>query len=103
MKAWLKGGLIGMAISFFIGSTIATITIMFSLMAIGNSHATFPPIIQLFFKLNAPFLQIAAQGVRSGEETFFLMFALPAIFYLIGGFILGSVIGWIIGKIKSRA
>ena len=96
MKAWLKGGLIGAGIS-----AIMTL-IHFTLSNIND-------IFSLFFILNM-FIGMPLSGIM----TFFgLSMSDPSydpIAFWIGGilnplivsFILGAIIGWIVGKVKSK-
>jgi len=108
MKTWLKGGLIGAIISFSIGNFGSIIFIIVALMSIGNSHITSPTLIINFIFTIIALPWILALKIRNaigffdGLITIPLIFIVSSLIYIIVGFLLAALIGFIIQKIKNK-
>jgi len=88
MKAWLKGGLIGLGIGIFVH-------IVYFLIGFGGILREVPkPIASVISYLIMLPMQILFMTFGKLGILYFLVFPLF--------FIIGSFFGWIIGKIKSR-
>ena len=112
MKAWLKGGLIGICIyiAFIILSILLTLT---GLSIFGNS--IFNVFIILFFSaliLNyfTPFGRCTFQGFGDSKSytncppeiiIWGIYFIFTLVIYFLIGSLIGSLIGFIVGKIKG--
>lgn len=86
MRAWLKGGLIGI-----------TIFIVFILISILSGFATSDTFVKSVYFLAKPMSFIMPNYTGSA-----FLFVIPLIETFII-FLIGAFIGWIIGKIKSHA
>lgn len=89
MKSWLKGGLIGASI-ILIYNVWTTLIVYLGIS------------VPIFFFVEYPALLFVTifnwNHVLNGWQLNVIIFLLLPIFY----FIIGSIIGWLISKIKSR-
>lgn len=94
MRAWLKGGLIGIAAAL----VLMIISVVFNLDFLQGFLA------KISFWFSAPFtylyqlLGLAGTGENYGLLVIFIFFGL-----VLELFVLGAIIGLIIGKIKSKS
>jgi len=98
MKAWLKGGLIGVGISVI----LIIIFILCGLICVGDEACigclVFGiPLPGVLILLSEPFNFISNIILRKTSE--WLVFS---IFSIVIYFLIGALIGWIVGKIKSK-
>jgi len=102
MKTWLKGGLIGIAVWTFLYVLMGignNIPMDCSNVSLGKSCTANPLTMVLRYPFMViTFLQFSVLGCKG--EPFGCIFAFPL--SLIELAIIGAVIGFIIGKIKSR-
>ncbi len=93
---WLKGGVIGLFLGLFIVFAYFVSDVSKSLFG-GNSSITIMTII-----ITAPFILIYVFSLgilfSNNDSLFRLGLYLSPIIY----FIIGAIIGWIVGKIKGR-
>ncbi|MFZ5955588.1 MAG: hypothetical protein ACOYT4_04115 [Nanoarchaeota archaeon] len=89
LPAWLKGGIIGAIIIFIVN--------LISLFIIKLGYS-----MQLFFFIDYPALflsDIFNLGIIfQGWQAYLILFIFLPLFY----FIIGTIIGWIVGKFKSK-
>ena len=90
MKSWLKGGLIG-------GCIYALIAILDYLFKISSY---FP--LRWIHYTSLPFLSLCLKLLTWELKGYFCTIVMPILSNLIIGFLVGSLIGYIIQKIKSR-
>ena len=84
MRAWLKGGLIGGVVGFLIW--------LYDYDFLLNMGGPYTPI--------SNYINIIIIGTDAGLGLFGAFFPLLAL--IIFGFILGALIGWIIGKFRNK-
>jgi uncharacterized membrane protein YedE/YeeE len=81
MKAWLKGGLIGISIYF----------ILLIIIAIGDNFINLNPLMRILMPTWNYLLPSAIWNIL-------MVYIISPIIY----FFIGAIIGWIVGKIKSK-
>jgi len=95
MKTWLKGGLWGILICIII-VMMAYITFTLGLNAIDNFVITATsPLLNLL-------MVIIGKDISIDESKWVIVAIINVISFLIEGFILGSLIGFIVQKVKRR-
>ncbi len=100
MKAWLKGGLIAGGVGFFLG--LISVGLLFlnrPINFLANIMVVITYPLLYLFKLIFELI-----GLELGNDPGVLLLVGPILIVsiLTEFFIIGGLIGWIIGKIKSR-
>lgn len=93
MRAWLKGGLIGIGFSVI----FMIVAIIFNANFLGDFLA------KISFWFSSPFVYLFQMlGLDKTGENYGLIVIFIFLGLALEFFILGSLIGWIIGKVKSK-
>ena len=93
MKAWLKGGLIGLGVGIILN--LAWFIPGINIFAMVISSILSLPLLFLIMRL------FPAPSGASGSEGFLLL-GLSFLSSIVSCMLLGALIGWIVGKIRSN-